>query len=152
MNLSCWFSVNTLTDNSSRSNSNRRILVAEDNPHDLFLLAEAIIAEKLNMEIDSVVDGDELFNRLTTLGENAREAYGLVVLDYHLPRRSAEEVLMALNQQQRNLGIPLVVMTTAISEGDKRRLLKLGVREILSKPFDLSEYSVLALTLSSFLA
>lgn len=103
------------------------------------------------MEIDAVHDGDQLLARLTTLGSDARNTYGLVVLDYHLPRRSAEEVLIALNQQQRNLGIPLVVMTTLISEGEKRRLSKLGVREILSKPFDLSEYFALARTLSSML-
>ena len=129
----------------------RRILVAEDNPQDLFLLCEAFVTEKLEVEIDCVTDGDQLLTKLVGLSEGQGESYGLVLLDYHLPRRSAEEVLMTLNEQQRTLGVPLVVLTTMISEGDKRRLLKLGVKDVLAKPFDLAEYFALARTLSSLL-
>jgi DNA-binding response OmpR family regulator len=115
------------------------------------LLTEAFLAEKLSIEIDCVPDGDELLTRLASLDGDGLNTYGLVLLDVHMPRRSAEEVLMALNAQQRRLGIPLVVLTTLISHQHKDRLLNLGVREVISKPFDLGEYFALAKRLSAML-
>jgi len=129
----------------------RRILLAEDNPQDVFLLTEAFLAERISVEIDCVVDGDQLLARLTGLTGDGRESYGLVLLDLHLPRRSAEDVLIALNQQQRRLGMPLVVLTTLISNQEQGRLLSLGVSEIITKPCDLDEYYSLAKKLSSLL-
>ena len=108
------------------------------------------MGEKLDVEIDAVSDGDQLLTRLAALSSEEC-TYGLVLLDIDLPRRSAEEVLIALNLQQRRLGIPLVVLTNLISEVDKRRLVSLGVRAILTKPFDMSEYFALARTLFSLM-
>ena len=136
---------------SSSSNKNR-ILLAEDNPYDVLLLREAFSAEKLDIEIDCVRDGDQLLGRLLELADDGGgQEYGIVLLDFHLPRRSAEEVLLLLNQQQRRVGIPLVILTTMISEQHKKRLFSLGVSQVLAKPFDLQGYFTLAQTLSSLL-
>ena len=128
-----------------------KILLAEDNPHDVFLLKEAFSVERLNVEIDHVDDGEKLYVRLVALSEHAKPAYGLVLMDFHLPRKSAEEVLMALQAEQRKVGIPLVVLTSVISDTDKKNLLKLGVKEVLSKPFDMGEYFALARRLGSLM-
>jgi len=129
----------------------RRILLAEDNPQDVLLLREAFSAENVIVEIDCVSDGDQLLTRLAALTGDGCDAYGLVLLDFYMPRRTAEEVLTELNRQQRRLGMPVVVVTTLISENDKNRLLSLGVSEVLSKPVDLHEYSALAKHLASLL-
>ena len=125
------------------------MLLAEDNPLELLLLQEAFQNAELAVEIVCVPDGDQLLQRLR-LAADGQESYGLVVLDVHLPKRSASEVLMALKSENRRLEMPVVVLTTLISEADKTDLLKLGVHEILSKPSDLNEYFVLSTKLSSF--
>ena len=129
----------------------RRILLAEDNPNDVVLLKEVFVTEKLDVEIDCVTDGDQLLKLLTALGEGTPNHYGLVIIDGRLPKRSAEEVLLLLAEQQIRLGVPLIVLSTLISEQEKTRLIRLGVTEVLSKPFDLAEYFTLARKLGALL-
>jgi DNA-binding response OmpR family regulator len=128
-----------------------RILLAEDNPQDVFLLKEAFEAEKLDVELDCVTDGDELLARLLGIAADDTNAYGLVLLDSHLPRRDTEDVLAILQEQQKSLSMPVIVLTSLISEQDKGRLLDLGVNEVLSKPLDLNEYFSLVRQLNSLL-
>ena len=125
---------------SSIAPSGRRILLAEDNPQDVFLLREAFLSENIPADFDCVPDGDQLLERLLSLFAGGRDPYALVVLDAHLPKRSAEEVLCALSRQQKRLNVPVVVLTNMISDRDKEKLLGLGVCEIFSKPLDLSDY------------
>jgi two-component system sensor histidine kinase/response regulator len=136
---------------SDHSSSSARILLAEDNPQDIFLLKEAFLNEHLNIEIDCVGNGDELLDRLQSFIAGRAVLPGLLLLDAHLPRRNAEEVLAVLHADNTVLPFPIVVLTTLISDQERIRLLGLGVREVLSKPLDLNEYYVLAQHLNSML-
>jgi CheY-like chemotaxis protein len=127
----------------------RRILVAEDNPQDFFLLKEAFQGEALEVELDCLTDGDQLLERLLELADESSPSYGLVLLDAHLPRRTAEEVLKMLQLARKSLSIPVIVLTTLLSDKDKARLRNAGVSEVLSKPLDLTEYFSLAQHLNS---
>jgi len=127
------------------------ILLAEDNPQDAFLLKEAFLMEKVDVQIDCVSDGDQLLSRLHTLTEDAPSSYDLVLLDAHLPRRNAEEVLSLLRGAKKTVPMPVVVLTALVSDHDKTRLLQLGVSEVLSKPVDLGEYFALVRRLVSIL-
>ncbi|HEY3742738.1 MAG TPA: response regulator [Bryobacteraceae bacterium] len=126
----------------------RKILLAEDNPQDVFLLTEAFLTENIPVQIDCVEDGDQL---LTLLTGDGCGSYGLAVLDAHLPKRSAEEVLTLLGRQQKRPSMPLIILTTLASNQEKDRLMELGVKEILAKPFDLNEYFALAKKLGALL-
>lgn len=126
----------------------RKILLAEDNPQDVFLLTEAFQTENIQVQIDCVEDGDQL---LTLLNGDGCDSYGLAVLDAHLPKRSAVEVLTLLGLQQKRPRMPVIVLTTLASNHEKDRLFELGVREILAKPFDLNEYFALAKRLGAML-
>jgi CheY-like chemotaxis protein len=128
-----------------------RILLAEDNPQDVYLLKEAFEVENLDVELDCVSDGDELLTRLLRIAADDGDKYDLVLLDSHLPRRDTEDVLVILQSQQKSLSVPVIVLTSLISEPDKVRLLDLGVNEVLSKPLDLNEYFSLVRQLNSVL-
>jgi DNA-binding response OmpR family regulator len=135
----------------SITRSSIRILLAEDNPQDVFLLKEAFEAEKLDVTLDCISDGDELLTRLLDLSRQDPTSYELVLLDSHLPRRSAEDVLTILNAQEQSLDVPVIVLTNLISDQEKGRLLDLGVKDVLAKPLDLSEYASLVRQLNSIL-
>jgi CheY-like chemotaxis protein len=145
------FTVESLTSQNSELPPERRILVAEDNPQDVLLLTEAFAAGEVAVDLHCVDDGEKLFTQLMALNGDGRDSYGMVLLDFHLPRKSAEEVLMALNARQRSFGIPLVVLTSMIAERDRRKLMDLGAHRVLDKPFDLNEYFALARNLVSIL-
>ena len=127
-----------------------RILLAEDNPHDCFLLEEAFSNANIAVHIECVPDGDQLLNRLRE-AQGGNSPFGLIVLDAHLPRRSAEEVLTAIQDGHDQLDIPVVVLSSLISEQEKKRFLELGVHSNLSKPLDLNEYLDLARNLEKIL-
>jgi two-component system sensor histidine kinase/response regulator len=132
-------------------NACMRILLAEDNPYDALLLKEAFRAENLEVELDCVTDGEQLLTRLLGLGRDGRSSYDLVVLDSHLPRRSAEDVLSILESQSKRISVPVVVLTSLISDQSKSRLLELGVSNVFSKPLELNEYFALVRQLNSIL-
>ena len=145
-------SVDAVSLQSDHSPSPPRILLAEDNPQDVFLLKEAFSNERLNVELECVGNGDDLLDRLRLVAGGAPiHPVGLLLLDAHLPRRNAEEVLAVLREEKTVLEFPIVVLTTLISEPERIRLLGLGVREVLSKPLDLNEYYKLAQHLNSML-
>jgi DNA-binding response OmpR family regulator len=128
-----------------------RILLAEDNPQDVFLLKEAFEAEELDIKLDCVSDGDQLLTRLLALGGQDPNSYHLVLLDSHLPRRTAEDVLTIVNARQQRFDTPIIVLTNLISEQEKGRLVCLGVKEVFAKPLDLNEYASLVRQLNSIL-
>ena len=72
-----------------------------------------------------------------------------MVLDLHLPKRSAREILVTLQAEEKLLKMPVVVLTSLISEQEKLSLLALGVHEILIKPAELDGYFKLARQLAA---
>jgi CheY-like chemotaxis protein len=128
-----------------------RILLAEDNPQDVFLLQEAFTNANLTVEIQSVNDGDELLKRLLREEPSAPPSIDLVLLDVRLPRRTAPEVLQMLRARRPHFDVPIVVLSSLISPQDRARFVELGTREVLSKPLDLEDYVGMAKTLYSFI-
>lgn len=129
-----------------------RVLLAEDNPHDHFFLKDAFASQGLLVAIDCVSDGDQV---LTCLREMIREdavTYGLVVLDAHLPRYTADEVLTQLYPALTDVGAPVVVVSSVLNDQLRQRYLELGAVDVFSKPSDLSEYLEFARRLHALLA
>jgi CheY-like chemotaxis protein len=131
--------------------SPRRILMAEDNPHDHYLLLEAFSTERLDVDVQCVSDGNQLLSRLRGLRNSADNAFHLVLLDVNLPCLSAEEVLSILRSEHKTVDVPIVVLSSMVPDQQKHRLAELGVHTILSKPLDLDEYLELAKTLDSII-
>ncbi len=127
----------------------RRILLAEDNPSDALLFQLAFTSQNLPFEIDTVPDGERLMSRLRELAETPDRQFSLAVLDVNLPRRTAEEVLSVLDQERIKLDIPVVILSSFLSESRQQRLRQLGVRKILTKPMDFDGYLQLATQVAS---
>jgi CheY-like chemotaxis protein len=143
--------------NHSNNSRTQRILCAEDNPHDRYILGEAFENIGLNVQIDTVTDGEKLLQMLRTAdkppGDGSRRSpgYDLLVLDANLPCRTGLEVLSAIHSNERALPLPVVVVSSYLSEPDKGQLETFGVRAVLTKPMDFDQYIELARTISTFL-
>ncbi len=124
--------------------SAKRILLAEDSPGDVLLLQLAFKSLELPFVIETVVDGDRLISRLRELAETQNQEVGLAVVDGNLPRRNAEEVLLALGRERIRLEIPMVVLSSYVSEARERRFKQLGATKILTKPMDFDGFLHLA--------
>lgn len=58
-----------------------------------------------------------------------------LVIDLHLPDGSAFEVLREFNPHEEKLPFPTLLMAKAPAQEDLRTAVRLGVRDILLKPF-----------------
>src|SRR5215813_14034578 len=87
-----------------------RIVLVEDNPGDVYLLEKALQARKLAYELVRYDDGEQA---LSGLADEDVAAPDLILVDLNLPKRGGFEVLTAVRQMPRLVGVPLGVLTSS---------------------------------------
>jgi PAS domain S-box-containing protein len=68
-----------------------------------------------------------------------RERPDLILLDLHLPDIGGDEVALELRADAATSAIPIVVLSADAYASQRRRLLRIGVDEYLTKPFRVAE-------------
>jgi len=108
------------------------VLYIEDNLANLRLV-ERILAHVGEVEVMSAMQGK--------LGLEFARAHrpDMILLDLHLPDMTGEDVAAALKRSDETRDIPIVILTAAAHASERRRLLDLGVRAYLTKPFNVAE-------------
>src|ERR671912_361292 len=91
-----------------------QILLAEDNPADVYLIEEALREHQVDFHITVAEDGEAAINLLQT-GSLQPD---IVLLDLNMPKRSGGEVL---DQLRRTSGkaVPVLVLTSSDSPTDR---------------------------------
>src|SRR5437016_2347925 len=101
------------------------ILVAEDDPDDLFFLKRAFSRAGLIAQTTFVNDGSEVINYLAGAGPYANRDLcplpKLVLLDLAMPEASGLEVLQWVSGQRMLKEIPIVVFTGMETPGQIHR-------------------------------
>ncbi len=110
-----------------------RILLIEDDPMIGKTLHQALGQD--GYAVDWVRDGDA--GRSALAGGN--DAYGLVLLDLGLPRRSGVELLKDIRRSGNRVRVLVVTARDAVA--DRVAVLDAGADDYLSKPFSLDELS-----------
>ncbi len=115
-----------------------RILLAEDDPDDRYLISEAIDENQLNVQLHIVEDGEELLDFLLQRGKYANRAEfplpELILLDLNMPRMDGREALEAIKNHPDLRRIPVVVLTTSRAEEDVLRTYDIGISGYIPKP------------------
>lgn len=123
-----------------KSNSKRpiTILIADDDPEDRMLAAEALKESRLANDIRFVEDGEELLdyllqrNRFAAPDDAPRP--GVILLDLNMPRKDGREALKEIKENADLRRIPIIVLTTSKAEIDIYRSYDLGVNSFIVKP------------------
>lgn len=113
------------------------ILLADDDPDDRMMAAEALEESRVLNELATVQDGEELLEFLRCTGRYAdREPRlpGLILLDLNMPRMDGREALQEIKSDPGLRRIPVVVLTTSRAEADIVKTYDLGVNSFVSKP------------------
>ncbi|MBI5098874.1 MAG: response regulator [Nitrospirae bacterium] len=112
--------------------------MADDDEDDRLMAEEALKEAKLLNPVRFVKDGEELLDYLYQRGEysngNSAPRPGLILLDLNMPRKDGREALMEIKQDPELKQIPIVVLTTSVSEEDIYRTYDLGVNSYITKP------------------
>jgi CheY-like chemotaxis protein len=114
-----------------------RIVLADDDPDDRLIAADAFREGKVANALDLVCDGAELLEYLERRGRYADRAAGLpglILLDLNMPRMDGREALAAIKANPDLRRIPVVVLTTSKAEEDLLRSYDLGVNSFCVKP------------------
>jgi signal transduction histidine kinase len=137
--FSNWYEVlQNLPENLKRvpeklsSFENVKILVAEDNPINKFLIVK--ILKGWNIVADVVENGKEALNKL------AENDYDLILMDTFMPVMNGLEATRLIREGyvQGKQHIPLITFSAAVMENDKKAAMDAGADDVLSKPFELA--------------
>ena len=133
--------------------SMRKILLAEDNPADVYLIREALREYGVNLPIRVASDG-KLVMELIAGGESSfnAEEFALIILDLNLPLHDGTEILERLRVTDSLAGVPVVVLTSSDSPRDRVIARELGAACYLRKPSDLSQFLSLGAVFRDLLA
>lgn len=116
-----------------------RILLAEDNPGDVFLFREAVKSRNLACEIVVAQDGHEAISLLDSASISGGARPDLIVLDVNLPKYDGNAILREVRGRVSLAGIPVIMLTSSASPADRATAAELGANLYLEKSSDLEE-------------
>jgi len=117
-----------------------RVLIIEDNPVNLELVAEVLELEGYQI---ATAETAEVGLRLA-----AAERPALIVMDLNLPGITGYEATRTLKADPVTAGIPVVALTAQAMRGDEQKAREAGCDAYLTKPLDAT---ALRATLRQFL-
>ncbi len=122
-----------------------RILLAEDNPGDVFLVRRALMKQGIVFELITVEDGEAAMRYLDGLDASTDEhdRPDLILLDLNLPRCLGTQVLERLKNSPSCGHAPVIILTSSDSPRDRAEVLRLGAAHYFCKPTDLAGFMTL---------
>jgi len=128
-----------------------KILLAEDNPADVYLIRTALAECGVNLPIDVANDGRDVLRLIAAEDGSALDDVSLVILDLNLPRHDGIEILQRLREIGPKARIPVVVLTSSDSPRDRALATELGATRFLRKPSRLEDFMALGETFKQIL-
>ncbi|MFO0577226.1 MAG: serine/threonine-protein kinase [Polyangia bacterium] len=109
----------------------QRVLVADEDPLVLDQLRMCVEAAAPDAEVIMCTDGEQV------LEEARRQQIGLIIADLALPKLNGVEVGATLKGQPATADVPIVILSTRSTRGDRALLRQLGVRAVVQKSLGL---------------
>jgi chemotaxis family two-component system response regulator Rcp1 len=113
------------------------ILLAEDNPGDVFLVRRALDIHGIDYELRLARDGEEAL-KLVRQAEIGETQIDLMLVDLNLPRYDGGQIVAAARSGARLRTTPIILLTSSDSPHDRRRITELGATLYFRKPSDLN--------------
>lgn len=121
----------------------KRILLVEDDAHDIEMTLAALEENHLANEVVVVRDGADALDYLYRRGIYKMRAPGnpaVVLLDIKLPKVDGKEVLRQIKSDAGLRTVPIVMLTSSREEQDLLGSYNLGVNAYVVKPVDFHEF------------
>ena len=115
------------------------VVLAEDNPGDIFLIRRALNAQGFAYDLLAARDGEEAIQYVAEAAAGTRKI-DLLLLDLNLPRHDGTEVLACLRAHPNLASVPVILLTSSDSPKDRERCLALGASRYFQKPSNLAAF------------
>jgi signal transduction histidine kinase/CheY-like chemotaxis protein len=108
---------------------NKRVLMADDIRINLLLLGR--IMDKNGIRYDLASDGEEAWHLFNTMD------YDLIITDVQMPKVDGIQLtqLVRNDKNENKSNIPIIGYTGNVAEEDRSNYLRMGMNELLGKPF-----------------
>jgi Response regulators consisting of a CheY-like receiver domain and a winged-helix DNA-binding domain len=129
----------------------KQILLAEDNPADVYLIREALTLQSFDFQLNVVSDGEQALHYIEKQGKYSSSPHpDLIILDLNLPKNDGSDILRRVRERSDLSGIPVIILTSSDSPKDRSAIAKLGADSYLTKPSDLDAFLALGETFVKF--
>jgi two-component system, chemotaxis family, response regulator Rcp1 len=96
------------------------IILAEDNPADIFLVKESFKQHGISCTLDVVNDGEDAMRVIDRFdGDVDAPRVAAIVLDLNLPKCGGDEIIRRLRRSEKLVSVPVVIMTSSEAPRDK---------------------------------
>lgn len=129
LRVGCALGTATGNRSSAVSRSRIRVLVAEDDPDILAVIALAL-GRVGGMEVTYCADGLAVLKQVPTVAPE------LILLDVMMPELDGLETLTRLRADPRTAAIPVVFLTARVQPSDLAAYRAKGALAVIGKPFD----------------
>ncbi len=119
-------------------NSDRPILLVEDDKVDAMTVRRALKELKVSNRLDVAGNGEEALHGL--LRNPHHEQPCIILLDLNMPKMGGLEFLKIVKTHKRAKRIPVIVLTTSRDERDRLASFDLGVAGYMVKPIDYQQF------------
>jgi CheY-like chemotaxis protein len=117
-----------------------RILLAEDNAADVWLIHEALKRQSLDYEIENHTNAEDAIAAIGRCGVGDAPVPDLILLDYNLPKGHGGEILAAAVANSNLTGVPKAILSSFVQPQELEKMLFLGVSCFISKPASLHDF------------
>ncbi|PTX59567.1 response regulator [Sulfitobacter mediterraneus] len=115
-----------------QQNTNKKLLIAEDNPINLLIVT--LMLEALGYTIDTAENGVECLNLLIA------GSYDLILTDISMPQMDGVQVAKEIRGMSGvKSSIPIIATTANAEPADAEGYMAVGINEVLVKPFSKSD-------------
>jgi chemotaxis family two-component system response regulator Rcp1 len=117
------------------------IWLVEDSEADELLMRSALKLDGLDCDFEVSADGEKAIEFIDAVDSGqASLRPDVVLLDLNLPRKGGARVLERIRHSSKCASVPVVVVTSSDSPGDKAQVSRLGATRYFQKPLDLMEF------------
>ncbi|MBI3876199.1 MAG: response regulator [Verrucomicrobia bacterium] len=123
--------------------NNKRILLADDDPHDVKMTLAALTKDEFPHEVVVAEDGTEVLDYLHCRGKFRTRPTGhplIILLDLKMPKVDGLEVLQQIKSDASLRMIPVIVFTSSRVASDVLKCYESGANAYVVKPTDFRQF------------
>jgi len=106
-----------------------RVLLVDDDP-DMLLITRTVLSRSGSFQVSQAASARE------ALDLARREPPEAIITDYQLPDMDGDQLLERLRADKSLAEVPVIFLTGKSAPADVARLMQLGVRAVIGKPFN----------------
>ncbi len=117
-----------------------RILLAEDNRADVWLIEEALRRQSLDYRLDHHLTAAEAIDAVKKCGVGGSPVPQLLLLDYNLPGGQGLDILAAAAANPNLDGVPKAILSSFLKPNEVQDAIKMGASCFIAKPANLADF------------